>query len=73
MPLFDEDDLTITYHVVVNHEDQYSVWPQGRDIPDGWNTTGFTGLIDACMAEIERVWTDMRPRSLRRMMDTAAN
>ncbi|MEU6756790.1 MbtH family NRPS accessory protein [Streptomyces sp. NPDC046685] len=73
MPLFDEDDLTITYHVVVNHEDQYSVWPQGRDIPDGWNTTGFTGLIDACMAEIERVWTDMRPRSLRQMMDTAAN
>ncbi|MER5746640.1 MbtH family protein [Streptomyces sp. NPDC002225] len=69
MPLFDEDDLTITYHVVANHEEQHSIWPAGREIPDGWHPTGFTGKIDACLAEIERVWTDMRPLSLRRAMD----
>ncbi|TLQ44536.1 MbtH family protein [Streptomyces marianii] len=72
MPLFDEDDMTITYLVVVNHEEQHSIWPTGRDIPDGWLSTGFTGKIDACLAEVERVWTDMRPLSLRKAMDTAA-
>lgn len=42
-----------------------------REIPDGWRSTGFTGKIDACLVEIERVWTDMRPLSLRRAMDDA--
>ncbi|MDQ1537283.1 MAG: MbtH protein [Actinomycetota bacterium] len=69
MPVFDEDDLTITYHVVLNHEEQYSIWPVDRDIPSGWRSTGFTGRVDACLVEVERVWTDMRPLSLRQAME----
>lgn len=54
-----------TYAVVINHEEQYSLWPTGRPLPDGWEPEGFTGDRDACLAHVERVWTDMRPRSLR--------
>ncbi|WP_436762669.1 MbtH family protein [Streptosporangium sp. V21-05] len=54
-----------TYVVVVNDEEQYSLWPHDRDLPAGWAATGATGGRDDCLAHIERVWTDMRPRSLR--------
>lgn len=54
--------------VVVNDEDQYSVWPAGRDLPAGWRAEGFTGSRDACLAHIERVWVDLRPRSVRLRM-----
>lgn len=54
-----------TYAVVVNHEEQYSIWPHGKDLPAGWTATGILGDRDDCLAHIERVWTDMRPRSLR--------
>ncbi|GII77927.1 MbtH protein [Sphaerisporangium rufum] len=53
------------YQVVINDEEQYSVWPVDRDTPDGWRATGFRGEKDACLAHIEEVWTDMRPRSAR--------
>ncbi|WP_326821533.1 MbtH family protein [Streptosporangium sp. NBC_01756] len=55
--------------VVVNDEEQYSVWPAGRDNPDGWHDEGFRGTREDCLAHIEEVWTDMRPRSLRAAMD----
>ncbi len=51
--------------VVVNHEEQYSIWAVGRDLPAGWSDTGFTGSREECLAHIDTVWTDMRPRSLR--------
>lgn len=54
--------------VVVNDEDQYSVWPAGRDLPAGWHAEGFTGSRDACLAHIEQVWVDLRPRSVRLRM-----
>jgi MbtH protein len=54
-----------TYQVVVNDEEQYSIWPVERDIPAGWHDEGTSGSEDACIAHIERVWVDMRPRSLR--------
>lgn len=54
-----------TYVVVVNDEEQYSLWPHERALPAGWTATGTTGGRDDCLAHIERVWTDMRPRSLR--------
>lgn len=54
--------------VVLNDEEQYSIWPSGRDNPDGWRDAGFTGGKDECLAHIEQVWTDMRPRSLREAM-----
>lgn len=53
------------YHVVVNHEEQYSIWPADRELPDGWRAAGFTGDKEACLAHIEEVWTDMRPLSIR--------
>ena len=67
----EEDDATI-YAVVVNHEEQYSIWPAERESPLGWTATGKTGLKAECLAHIEEVWTDMRPLSLRRQMEEAA-
>lgn len=65
----DHDDSTI-YKVVVNHEQQYSIYPAERANPLGWNDAGMTGLKSECLDYIKEVWTDMRPLSLRlRMMD----
>ena len=58
-----------TYRVVVNHEEQYSIWPDYREIPEGWRDVGVSGSKDACLDHIEKVWTDMRPLSLRRRME----
>lgn len=55
--------------VVVNHEEQYSIWPADRDVPPGWREAGKQGTKAACLAYIEEVWTDMRPLSLRRKLD----
>lgn len=62
------EDPTI-YKVVVNHEEQYSIWPADRENPPGWNDSGMTGRKAECMAYITQVWTDMRPLSLRRAME----
>jgi uncharacterized protein YbdZ (MbtH family) len=63
----------VTYHVVVNHEEQYSIWPTMRGAPpDGWRTVGKEGTEAECLDYIEKVWTDMRPLSLRREMEEAA-
>lgn len=51
--------------VVVNDEDQYSVWPCERQPPAGWRDTGVCGTKAECLAHIEEIWTDMRPRSIR--------
>ncbi|HEX5496058.1 MAG TPA: MbtH family NRPS accessory protein [Mycobacteriales bacterium] len=59
----------ITYTVVVNDEDQYSIWEAGRPIPAGWQEEGFSGPKQDCLAHVDQVWTDMRPRSLREAMD----
>jgi MbtH protein len=56
------------YAVVVNDEEQYSIWPAGQDLPAGWRLDGFTGPEEECLAHIEAIWTDMRPASLRRWM-----
>ncbi|MBB5080138.1 MbtH family protein [Nonomuraea sp. NPDC059023] len=53
------------YKVVVNDEEQYSIWPAARDVPAGWHEEGTSGTEEECTAHIERVWVDMRPRSLR--------
>lgn len=59
-----------TFSVVINDEEQYSVWPQGKDIPDGWRAEGVTGTKEECLSHIAEVWTDMRPLSLRQAMET---
>jgi len=56
------------FDVVVNHEEQYSIWPSGRELPAGWTKVGKGGKRAECLAYIEEVWTDMRPLSLRRHM-----
>lgn len=57
------------YRVVRNDEDQYSIWAADSAIPAGWHDEGCTGSKDECLAHIEQVWTDMRPRSLRLAME----
>lgn len=64
----DEDDKTI-YKVVVNHEEQYSIWPADRELPLGWDAAGKQGTKQECLNYIEEVWTDMRPLSLRKKME----
>ena len=68
---FDAEDEQ-QYQVVVNHEEQYSIWLMDRDIPLGWKDVGFKGTKQECLAHIEEVWTDMRPLSLRKKMEEAA-
>lgn len=68
----DEKEDSINYKVVMNQEEQYSIWPADRENPAGWNDAGKQGLKAECLAHIEEVWTDMRPLSLRRQMEQAA-
>jgi MbtH protein len=65
------EDKTV-YKVVVNHEEQYSIWPAQRENPPGWRDVGKSGPKEECLAHIKEVWTDMRPLSLRQRMDEAA-
>jgi MbtH protein len=51
--------------VVMNDEEQYSIWAAGREVPAGWRTVGAERSQQECLAHIEQVWTDMRPKSLR--------
>ena len=64
--MFDDDDRR--YVVVRNDEEQYSIWPENRPAPLGWESVGVAGRKAECLAHIERVWTDLRPRSLRERM-----
>jgi MbtH protein len=66
--VFDDDDAR-PYKVVVNHEEQYSIWLADRPIPEGWRAEGAEGSRNECLDHIERVWTDMRPLSVRRALD----
>jgi MbtH protein len=64
----DDDEDTRTYTVVMNHEEQYSIWFANKEIPRGWREVGKQGQKAECLAYIEEVWTDMRPLSLRKSM-----
>ncbi len=65
----EEQEDNRTYKVVVNHEEQYSIWFADRENALGWNDVGKSGTKAECLAYIEEVWTDMRPLSLRRKME----
>jgi MbtH protein len=65
------DDEEAIFNVVMNHEEQYSVWPAASEIPVGWTAVGKTGTKKECVEYIEQVWTDMRPLSLRKKMENA--
>jgi MbtH protein len=62
-----DDDNTL-FNVVINHEEQYSIWPVDRELPLGWKKAGKSGTKMECLEYIEEVWTDMRPLSLRKQM-----
>jgi len=64
----DEADDARTYTVLVNAEEQYSLWPEDVAVPAGWRTTGKVGSKQECLDYVRSVWTDMRPLSLRRAM-----
>jgi MbtH protein len=53
------------FEVVVNEEEQYSIWRADRKPPEGWRYVGMSGTSSECLAHIEEIWTDMRPRSVR--------
>ena len=61
-----EDTL---YKVVVNHQEQYSIWPSDKDNPHGWRDAGKSGSKAECLAYIKEVWTDMRPLNLRKKIE----
>lgn len=63
----DREDITV-YEVVLNHEEQYSIWPADREPPLGWTKAGKQGLKAECLEYVKEVWTDMRPLSLRKSM-----
>ncbi|HEU5377241.1 MAG TPA: MbtH family protein [Ktedonobacteraceae bacterium] len=68
----DEQEETTFYKVVVNHEGQYSIWPVERGNPLGWKDVGKRGPKNECLAYIEEIWTDMRPLSLKKLMEGAS-
>ena len=67
----DEQEDTTIYKVVMNHEEQYSIWPADRENPAGWTDAGKTGSKAECLEYIQNVWIDMRPLSLRKKMEEA--
>jgi MbtH protein len=68
-PFEDEDG---TYHALVNQEGQYSLWPTFADVPAGWSIAHGESTRQDCLEFIEQNWTDMRPISLVKQMDSAA-
>lgn len=68
----DEQNDREAYRVVLNDEEQYSIWWAGRELPAGWHAEGTEGSRQECLDHIGEVWTDMRPLSLRRRMEQAA-
>lgn len=58
----------MNYRVVVNHEEQYSIWPVDREIPAGWTDVGVSGTKEECLAHISEVWTDITPLSVRQAL-----
>lgn len=62
--MFEDFKDGVRYGVVINHEEQYSIWPTDLRMPSGWKSVGKTGSKKECIAYIEEVWTDMRPLKL---------
>lgn len=61
----EEEQNTTIYQVVKNHEEQYSILPESKDLPSGWVVVGPKGEKSECLTYIDEVWTDMRPLSVR--------
>jgi MbtH protein len=66
------DNEATVFVVLINDEDQHSLWPKFKEIPAGWRQVGPTGTKEDCLKYVEANWTDMRPRSLRDAREAAA-
>lgn len=66
----DEKD-NVKYKVLLNQEEQYSIFPADRENPLGWKDAGKSGSKTECLVYIKEVWNDMRPLSLRKTMERA--
>ncbi|THA25974.1 MbtH family protein [Streptomyces sp. RKND-216] len=64
---------TALYDVVINDEEQYSIWEADRELPAGWHREGTRGTREECLEHIDRVWTDIRPRSVRMRQEAAGS
>jgi len=60
------------YFVVKNLEEQYSIWPESKELPKGWQVVGELATRSECLARIEELWTDMRPLSVRKHIEVTA-
>lgn len=69
----DEAESERLYVVVLNDEEQHSIWPADRPPPPGWHTVGEPQSRERCLAHIDQAWTDMRPASLRRFLAERSN
>ena len=67
----DQQEAESVYIVLINHEEQYSLWPKHKAIPPGWQDVGMEGTREKCSQYVDEAWTDMRPKSLREKMDGA--
>lgn len=65
-----DEDEAVTYTVVTNAEEQYSIWRADREVPAGWTEVGKRGPKVDCLACIKEIWTDLRPLSLRKQMES---
>ena len=61
-PAIEKEEI---YKVLVNQEEQYSIWAANQETPKGWESVGPTGTKEVCLSYIKEVWTDMRPKSIR--------
>jgi MbtH protein len=65
-----EPDTQTLFKVVLNDEEQYSIWPAARANALGWRDEGTSGTRETCLEHIDRIWTDMRPLSVRQQMNS---
>jgi MbtH protein len=69
----EDDEINALPHIVlINHEEQYSLWRADMDIPGGWHQVWGPETRQACMDWVDKTWTDMRPLSLRKAMEADA-
>lgn len=73
--MVDRDDIEDKqmYSVVINDEEQYSIWPFEKALPRGWRNVGQSGTKKECLNYVKEIWTDMRPLSLRKKMERMRN
>lgn len=68
-----DTNIAIDNQVLINEEEQYSLWPLSKEIPAGWKKAGFEGTKEACKAFVDAHWQNMRPKSQRAFFENTGN